>query len=460
MMTTEVWFRNPHNYIRELIECGVSDVVWDRGILAKKGIDAVKHAELYFGSGMPYRLLLVGEQGTAEIRQGNTLQKPHAVYPTWVYGEDTELLQEMIERPVGEDKGVCFDTTVAPDERPVFGQEHRVVVIGSPGAGTGPGRKFLTFLKSLQEDNPQCIVHLHGPYSYRIAFGMGWRSSDVEPRIVAQKGKVTTPSGTEMLYEHVQQHANWVTVLGFKPGDLSTPRVRCMYNIKSALWAGKHYAQLYNFQPRRSSRPVDIETPDENYTPPETKSPFIGKVDPKEGDKFHCDTCSLQTQCRYQRAGAVCSVPDAEPAALAKFFNTRNSDLIIQGLGVLVAANSRRLERGMDMENAIGDLDPEVTKLLNQVFTQGTQLAKLVDPNLRGNGVKVNIGVGSGGTAQVAVAGATPGELIGGVVRELEARGYKREEITPDLVKSVLAAAANPEGVTKAIEGKLVTKED
>ena len=457
-MATEVWFRNPHNYIRELVECGVTNIAWDRGILVKKAIDPSKHADLYFGSALPYRLLVVGEQGAAELRPGRTLRNPVAVYPTWIYGEDTELLQEMIERPAGEDKDICFDTSVEPDERPVFGQEHRVVIAGFPPASHGPGRKFLTFLKSLQDDNPNCIVHLHGAYSFRVAFGMGWRSADMEPRTVAQKGKVTTPSGQEMLYEHVQKQAHWVTVLGFKPADLAVPRTRCMYNIKSALWAGENYSKLYNFRTRASVTPVESSISESNHVAPETRSPFIGTVSVKNGDKFQCDTCSLQTQCKFFRSGAVCSVPDAEPAALANFFNTRNSDLIIQGLGVLVAANTRRLERGMGMEEAIGDLDPEVTKLLNVVFSQGVQLAKLVDPNLRG-GVKVNIGVGAGGAAQVAVSSATPGELIGGVVRELEARGYKREEITPELVKSVLAAAANPEGVTKAIEGKLVNRE-
>lgn len=458
-MPTEVWFRNPSNYIRELVECGEGNIAWDRGILVKKAIDPARHAELYFGKAIPYRALLVGPQGTAEIRPGRGVDNPVAVYPTWTYGESTELLEEIIERPVGQDLQFCNDRNVSPDERPVYGQEHRVVITNLPPANRGPARKMLTLLKELQEENPECIIHIHGLYGWRVAFGMGWGAADVDPRAAAQKGKVHLASGQEMLYERVQQNAKWVTVLGFKPADLAVPRMRCMYNIKSALWAGENYEKLYKFRTRASSETPDITTPVADYKPEETKSPFTKAVTPKEGDKFHCDTCSLQNECKYQRAGAVCTVPDAEPAPLANFFNTRDSALIVQGLGVLVAANTRRLERGMEQEEAFGDLDPEVTKLLNSVFTQGTQLAKLVDPNLRGGGVKVNIGVGAGGAAQVAVGASTPHELIGGVVRSLEARGFTRDQITPDLVKSVLEASASPEKATRAIEGHIIDRD-
>lgn len=457
-MPTEVWFRNPSNYIRELVECGVGNVAWDRGILVKKAIDPMKHAELYFGKAIPYRLLLVGPQGTAELRPGRGADDPVAVYPTWTYGESTELLEEIISRPVGQDLQYCSDKTVSPDERPVYGQEHRVVITDLPPSNRGAGRKILTMLKELQEEYPECKIHIHGLYSWKVAFGMGWSAADVEPRAAAQKGKVHLMSGQEMTYERVQSNAKWVTALGFKPADLAIPRNRCMYNIKSAMWAGENYDRLFNFRTRASSETPDISTPDANYQPAETKSSFTKKVTAKEGDKIVCDTCSLQTECKYQRSGAVCTVPDAEPAPLANYFNTRNAELIVQGLGTLVAANTRRLERGMQSEEAFGELDPEVTKLIGSVFQQGVQLAKLLDPNLRGSAVKVQIGVGQGGQAQVAVAAATPHELIGGVVRELEARGFTRDQITPDLVKSVLTSSTNPESVTRAIEGHIVSK--
>ena len=95
----------------------------------------------------------------------------------------------------------------------------------------------------------------------------------------------------------------------------------------------------------------------------------------------------------------MCSVPGAEPTELAEFFKTRDSDLIIDGLGTLMAAQTRRLERGMADEEDFG-LDPEVTKMMSQLFEQGVKLAKLLNPDLRG-GAKVSVNVGVGGSAQV-----------------------------------------------------------
>lgn len=457
-MTTEVWFRNPDNYILELIEVGESNIVWDRGYLVKKKIDAAKHAELYFGNASPHRILLVGTQGTAELRAGDTLMKPSAVYPTWAYGEDLALLEEFIEKPAGKDMVACNDRTVPGDERPVWGQEHRVVVTDLPPVSTGPGRRFLTTLKTLQEDYPECIIHVHGLYSYRGAFGMGFASADIEPRTVAQKGKVTLPSGNEVRFEVAQSNANWITVVGFKPAELSVPRVRCMFNIKSALWAGKHYDEIFNFKTTRDKTPVDITSSDEDHEPQTNNRVMMknGTV-AKDGDKVLCDTCSLQTDCKYFRTGAVCTVPDAEPNELAKMFKTRDSQLIIDGLGTLVAANTRRLERGMKEEEAFGDVNPEVTRMLGQVFDQGIKLAKLVDPALRG-GAKVQVNVGAGGAA--AISGADPRQLIASAVRALELEGIPRDQITQEMIQGLLSGMANPNHAQRAIEGQVIAKRD
>lgn len=460
-MSTEVWFRNPDNYIKELVEVGVGMIAWDRGLLVKKRIDPVKHASLYFGNAIDFRVLLVGDQGTCELRNGDTLEKPTAVYPTWEYGEDLSLLEEILSKPPGEDLVACNDRSVSADERPVWGQEHRVVITNLPSATTGPGRKMLTVLKTLQEDYPNAILHIHGLYGYRVAFGMGFGAADTDPRTPAQKGKVILGSGKEVKYERAQSSPQWVTVLGFKPVDLAVPRVRCMFNIKSAIWAGQNYDQIFNFKSRVHGveAPVDSESSDEDFTPATTTSPFsTAVVSAKPGDKFHCDTCSLQDQCKYYRNGAVCSVPGAEPKELAKFFKTRDSDQIIEGLSTLVAANTRRLERGINEESAFGDINPEVTKLINQIFDQGTKLAKLVDPSLRG-GTKVQVNVGPGG--QAAVIGQTnPRQMIATVVRELENRGIPREQITPEMIEGLLSGMANPESAQRAIEGTVLSHRD
>jgi hypothetical protein len=455
MSATEVWFRNPDNYIRELVECEVGMVAWDRGFLVKKSLDPHKHAGLYFGRAIPWRALVIGEQGSAEIGPDNDMTKPVAVYPTWRYGEDATLLEDMVENPAGNSMVHCTDLSVGPDERPVYGQEHRVVISDVPNASAGPGRKFLRYLKELQEDNPDCIIHVHGLYSFRMAFGLGFRAADVEPRTAAQKGKLHLPSGKEELYERAQANPQWVTALGFKPVDLAVPRNRCMYNIKSALWAGKHYAELYKF---KTQGDVDVSpsTPDADFTPATTRSHMSVPKKKQPGDGFACDTCSLQNECKYQRAGAVCSVPGAEPTPLAKFFKSRDSDTIIDGLGTLMAAQTRRLERGMADEDDFG-LDPEVTKMMSQLFEQGVKLAKLVNPDLRG-GAKVNVNVnGTNGGVQVAMG--DPRQMVKGVIRELEMQGIPRDKITPAMIQGVMEGMVDQGRQRQAIEGTVIEHE-
>lgn len=455
---TEVWFRNPDNYIKELVEQGQGNIAWSRGLLVKKKIDPVKHAMLYFGpAGIKFRVLLVGEQGTCELRTGNTLEKPAAVYPTWQYGtDDLSLLEELLERPVGQDMMACNDKSVAPDERPVWGQEHRVVIIDIPPLNTAPGRKMMALLKTFQEDYPEAIIHVHGLYGYRPAFGMGLGSADVEVRTSAQKGKLLLPSGKEERYERVTVNAQWITMLGFKPADMSVPRNRCMYNIQSALWAGKYFDQIFNFKGRKVE--PDTTTPAASYTPPtDNRTIMKNKLPVLAGDKFECNTCSLSDHCKHFRDGAVCSLPDSESRELSSFFRTRDSGQILDGLSMLVQKSAERAERAIKVEEVLGDINPDTTKLISQVFDQGQKLAKLVDPSLRA-GPRVSVNVGANG-AQIT-SGTNPRQLIASAIRELEGQGIRREDITPEMIQGLLEGMANPESAQRAITGTVVAHED
>ena len=98
-----------------------------------------------------------------------------------------------------------------------------------------------------------------------------------------------------------------------------------------------------------------------------------------------------------------------------------------------------------------------MTKIINQVFTNGVKLAKLIDPTLNG-GPKVQINVGQGGAA--AVQAATPNQVLGSIVRELERRGMPRDKITPDMVGNLLAEMGNAGQAPKAIEGEVLARSD
>src|SRR6478736_4384638 len=236
----DVWMRNPHNYIREMVEAGSCLVAWDRGQLQKSKVDLIKHADLYFGEAFPWRSLAVGIQGTAEYRSGDEWFKPTAVYPTWESGDDIQVLEELMENPVGQNERACNDTSLPGDERPVFGQAHMVIVTNIPDLASGPGRSFMTQLRTLQEDYPEAILHLHGLYSWRAMFGMQFKSVDFDPRTAAQKGNVHLPTGKMVSFESAASSRE-VPMLGFKPVDLKVPRNRCIFNMKSAEWAADNY---------------------------------------------------------------------------------------------------------------------------------------------------------------------------------------------------------------------------
>lgn len=464
-MGTEVWFRNPHNYIRELAEVGAGRIVWERGLIAKRRIDPIKHAGTYF-AGRPWRLMMMGEQGTAEYTSESP-DTPVGVYPTWDAAEESfPLLEEMMQYPIGDDADLCNDQSIPLDQRPVANQVHRVVVINIPSLSSAQGRAYVRQLKELQEDYPECLLHVHGLYSWRVSFGMGFGATDVDPRTNAGKGKVTLPSGKEMIAEKTVAVPQWVTMLGMKPIDLTRePRNRCIYNIKSALWASDNFMENVAFAARREQSQATRHIPDttSNKAPRplevKNKSPFTGPVSPQPSDKINCDTCSLQTSCKFYRQGSVCSVPGSEPAELANHFKTRDAQTVMDGLSTILQLQARRLDKGVAEENVYGELDPEVSKLANSLFANGVKFAKLLDPTLNG-GPSVQVNVGNVGATQAAMQAATPNQMLGSIVRELESRGVKRENITEDMILNLISEMGGEGGRDGAVQGHVLAAKD
>jgi hypothetical protein len=448
-VSTEVWFRNPHNYVRELAEVGGPfRIVWDRGILVKKRIDPVQHAKLYFGSEAKFDILCVGSQGTAHLDTDHSLDRPFAVYPTWEHGENFNILEEMVSSPIGFDADAC-SADVPLDERPVVGQPHRVVITNLPNSHLAANRPFYRHLRELQEEYPDCNIMLHGSYSYRVMFGMGFGSADFEPRTDAANGKVYLPTGKVLAYARTVGQMQWVNLMGMSVTDLKVPRNRCIFNIKSALWAGEHFTEKIAIKSRGT---VDVD-PDSPVTKLPTTRHFQtnSTAVKQEGDMIVCDSCSLSDGCKHYREGAVCTVQGSDTNPLAKLFNSRDSSRIIDGLGTILAAQTERLERGMTLEEEDEVLDPEVTKIMNQLFTNGVKLAKLIDPTLTKPLVQINNGK--------IVAGASPKEFVAIAIRALEDQGVKREDITPELLEVTLRRLAGPAVAPdepRAIQGEVV----
>lgn len=409
-MPTEVFFRNPFNYIQECLTAGVNSFAWDYGILRKRSIDPHKFADLYYGVN-PWRALVIGEQGASLIDNDHDLDDPAAVYPVWEYGQQFKTLESF-----------CA-TNISPE------QEHVVVVIRPPTANSNVGKAFYHVLSQLQSEYPDCKIHVHGLYSFRIMFALQFKSVDMEPRELARVGSVVLPNGKEVTHEYASSEPHWVNLLGMKPHELKKPNLRCVFNIKSAIWAAEHFTEAVKFKSKGFTH-VDPDNPLKRV--PHNKSIMVRREPAQEGDKFLCNMCSLQNVCKYFRTGAVCIVPDSEPVELARYFNTRDSDEIIIGLGTLLATQTHRIEKALKAEEDNNALHPETTKMINTLFDRGVKLAKLVDPKLAAAGAPKTLNV-------TQISASTPNELMAQIVESFVTQGIPRSQITPEMIQRVLS---------------------
>ena len=184
------------------------------------------------------------------------------------------------------------------------------------------------------------------------------------------------------------------------------------------------------------------------------QSPLVGKpIEAMVGDKLLCDQCSLASQCRYYREGAVCSLPGSEVEKLTTHFKTRDSSVIIGGLQELMQLQGERLKVGMEEEEARGAVLANTSRVWRDMFDAGVKLAKLLDPKLNGmngGGNVINVG-----TIEFSTAPAS--ERAAKAMEALELMGVPREMITNDMVEAVLEGKQVP--ITPAIEAHLAKRD-
>jgi hypothetical protein len=216
------------------------------------------------------------------------------------------------------------------------------------------------------------------------------------------------------------------------------------------MWGGENFLRAVKFRTTGKDNP-DTESPTALMELQEVNH-YAAGLKGKPGDKFICATCSLADKCKFYREGSICTLPKAESNDLAKMFGSRDADMIIDALGALVKANSRRLQMGIENEQEEDELDPKISSLLDDIFKQGTNLAKLVDPQRFAPG-KVKVDFTDNRTQIMA---GNPSQMIASVVRDLELQGFERHEITKDMIAGVLASLTNGGPARAAIEGTVV----
>jgi hypothetical protein len=121
----------------------------------------------------------------------------------------------------------------------------------------------------------------------------------------------------------------------------------------------------------------------------------------------------------------------------------------------LLKVQTERAERALEDEETAEEpgVDPNLNKLMADIFNQGARLLEIVDPAYR-KSAKVQIGITG---SQVSVGdGSTHNlqqQLVAKAVAALEARGFSRDEITEDMMKEMLQVLAGTAPAPKAIEG-------
>lgn len=435
-----MWFRNPERWTDVLAAVGANKIVWHRGLLIKRRIDPVAHARLYFAAGIDWRVLSVGAQGVVEWNSNSANEHdPVACYPIWQYGEPFETLEDYCAKNVADIPESRLDPFAEPFYLPRRGQEHRVVIGSYPDLQSGPGRRLLALCGDLQRDYPDCILHLFSATGLSPILSTGFRSGDFDPWTPAARNRIILPNGRRLDRDKFAVGRQWVNLLGTSIADLKTARDLLAFNIRASMWAAENWENTSRFRSIKPPSMTDFADDDvplgELPMPELSRSHAVYQGVPQPGDKVACEHCTLANSCKHYRAGSVCNLTSSDTAGLVQFFRTRDSNRIIEGLGEVLAVQARRAQSALDVEQEDTKLDPELTKVLTQMFDGGVKLAKLVNPALAAaSAPKVGIQINNGHTIQAA----NPAALMAGLVKELEERGVDRSEITPEMVMGLI----------------------
>lgn len=446
----DLFFRNPHAYYRQLVELGEFNIAWDRGVLIKKRMDPVHWAKVNLGNSH-WRQYIIGDFHTQEYTPGTTYGKPSAVYPTWSFEKDSwEDLYDYIEDCWGANAEYCTDKSVDLHNRPVYGQAHRIFMIGLPRVTTVEGKKIYSQLSDIQENNPHVELYLHNSYSFSAIFGMAFTAGDFDARTPAAKDKLHLPNGSTSRDGNHDWCEAEVRALGYSLRDLWDPGERCSFNIISARYAAHNWhsggrlskVKPGNFVPDTLSPTQTARFPQVN----EDGNRWTAK-EVLDTDKYACNSCSLWRKCSNFREGSVCTLTGSPGMNLASHFNSKDPTKIVDGLRSILAKQADRVEAQIENEDPL-EGDKNIDKNLNALFRNGVTLAKLVDPTLRG-GINIGIAVGTGGSPVATMLTGNQNldnkAIAASLVAEIEQKtGLPRDQITDDVIDQYIEDNAEP----------------
>lgn len=478
-VATEVWLRRPSLYIRDALANGYTRYVFDREVASKVHMDVCSYMrEMCLGVQPQAEYLLVGPQGAAHYDLSSVHQRPKAVYPVWDPSLPMEHLRALMEEPVSEDDPKRY-SKLPPGLRPIPGQEHRVIVRNMGKSSDLLVQKLFERVNILLEEYPDCKVHLSGQTNYQMMFDYPYHSVDFDPTNSGAGLSFTRlclPNGITMREDNKPEwpaYEEWVNLLGFQFLQVvKSRRILVNYNIASVHWAAKYFTSSLKVNMKWKPSLDEAGVPLVYFKPKETRTTHWGRLvrsaerikllknsKDLQADFILCDWCMFRATCRLARVNSVCIYKGADTVPLADAFGSRNAGRIIDGLSDLLKKQADRTERAIAEEALKTESDPEVTKQINALFRNGTLLAKLLDPSLNGRSTTVNVGVAVNAGNAAAVAAADPKQLVSNAVMALEEQGFTRDEITKDMIATMLQNPGVPirqAPPRKQIEGVII----
>lgn len=460
-MKRDVWLRHPTYYLRDALANGYTQFTFNKQYAISRRMDVVSYMRekcLGIASGVQY--MLIGDEGAALYDTLSVHKQPRAVYPVWTPSEPITDLEDLMENPVG-DRDPSLYAHLPEGLRPVPGQKHVVVVRHMPRANSGIGHKIAREIQDSAELFDDCTLHLADEQNFSYFFDYGFHSIDFDPVGYNSNPKsmdIYLPNGvflSQALRPEWPAYEDWINYMGFQLRQISLDkRALVAFNIRSIYWAAEWYTSDLRFDfkfkptldqanvPKVHYKPkVGVRRQSRNKMGTAQRLALLSTRD-RNSDFALCNSCLYRTTCKLARVNSVCIYKGADTLPLADAFGSRNADKIIDGLGSLIKMQADRTERAIEDEAVAGERDGEVTKQINSLFKNGVLLAKLINPNLNGRGTTVNVGVAVAGSQAAAVAAADPRQMVANAVRALEEQGISRDQITPDMIKTLLQAPA------------------
>lgn len=477
-MGAEVWLRGADRIMPEALDAGFTRFAWGIPDLLMNKVEVLSWLrQASMGRGVDVRALLVDYSGAAEYGIFDNYGKPSAVYPTWAPDEGWDTFEWLLINNVGEREDYCLDPMIQTDMRPVLGQKHMIVVHRIFELETHERDRVLLMIMKYQRQFPNVTIYVHCLPITRLSVGMDLKAFDINvivdkytrageavylPKVVLPTGRVLNGAAA-----HDPRYMDWFSLVGWDQSELIDKIDFIRFTLDSLKWFEVNsdkmsaFASMGDFMAAPSIDENFVRSSDKEFKFPVMRRRMMRNLGLKvtELDKFYCDTCILHNNCKLYRANSVCVVKGSETVGLADKFNTRNADLIIDGLGELLQKQVERVEMAQNREDSTADIDPELTKMYKNVFDQGVKLAKLIDPTLNGAGVQVNVGVSGGNVNAAIVANSDPRQVMSAVYGQLESMGYKRHEITNDMIKGVLESMAQ-NGNAQALEAVRINADD